>query len=119
MESKQDELLFLVQAKYPNECSVLGLDIVQELIQDCLDGWTDQDVDEAYQDDGEGFSFNVVESIKLVFSGIQVLKTIVDLIDRRKKKEAAHQLHDEVLKALLDNGIDQQKAEEYCKKYIV
>ena len=118
MEPTKEKLLYLAKAQCPDECFILGDDTVEELVQECLDNWTREDIQEAYQDAGGGFSFDLVTTIGLVFAALEAFKTVLEIIDRYEARTKEKQtLYDEALKALLDNGIDVHVAEEYCKRY--
>ena len=118
MDLTKEKLLTLVKAKCPDECDILGWDTVEELAQECLDGWTEEDVRKAYRNTGGGFPFELIEIIGLVFAAIETYKTVLEIIKLYEERtEDKKTLYDEVLKALLDNGVDVHVAEEYCKKY--
>ncbi|MBR0281043.1 MAG: hypothetical protein IJQ81_05540 [Oscillibacter sp.] len=118
MDLLKEKLLYLAQEQCPDECDVLGADAVEELIDECLDGWTEEDVKAAYKDMGGGFCFDLVTTITLVFAAIGAFKTVLEVIDwYEKRAEDKKTLYDAALKALLDNGVDIRVAEEYCKRY--
>lgn len=115
---EKDKIAELVKLRYPDECMIVGDGIVNDLIEDYSMGT--KDAGEKYHDAAGGFNFTIDELAILIFTGIQAMAALVDIInqfiEKYKDNKDKNQLRASVMKALLDSGISQQDAENYCRR---
>ncbi len=115
---KKGKIAELVKLKYPDECMVVGDVVVNDLIEDYSMGT--ENAGEKYRDAYGGFNFSIDELAILIFTGIQAMAALVDIInqfiEKYKENKDKKQLQESVMQALLDSGISQQDAEDYCRR---
>lgn len=108
----------LVKLRYPDECMIVGDVVVNDLIEDYSMGT--KNAGEKYSDTSGGFNFTIDELAILIFSGIQAMAALVGIInqfiEKYKENKDKNQLQESVMKALLDSGISEQDAQDYCRR---
>lgn len=122
-EKTSTQIRELLLEKFPDECMLGGNKLVNDLMKAYEKGVTD--AAERYRPSDNGFGYiEVYELAVAIFAGIQAMAALVDLIERIWKKHSEgrqlytkEQVREEMLNALLDEGVSREKAEEYCERW--